>query len=114
MKDDAEVMRALIAEETLVNDFNVERKLVNGIIVNEGGQRVGLPKENLENWKIKDEIPKGALCYFWNHPKDKNKIAGVFKCNEENLFVDLLGDHWKHCRPLTKAELQVFIELAPE
>lgn len=128
MKNSKEMMQALIKGETLINEDNDEIYLINGTLF------VGLFQSNYsqftrpENWKIKQPEPEwyekenavGTLCEFWDYDHTR-KIIDTFTttgiCNGELSFMPgdtYLSGMYKNARQLTKAEVQIFKDKAPE
>jgi len=60
------------------------------------------------------------LCYFWDEDYDPFRIGKLQKISDEgwvdvsNIFQTETGGYYKNCRPLTKSEIQKFMEIAPD
>lgn len=56
----------------------------------------------------------GKLCWFWDNEERKyiSKLTNIYRSVSFPFEDCSFEDTWKHCRPLTKAEIQEFMEKA--
>lgn len=64
-----------------------------------------------------DNIPKGGvLCWTWDHSEETKKIRQIERYNPDASFPfsENRGVKWINATPLTKAEIQAFMDNVPE
>lgn len=83
-----------------------------GIAVN--GQDFYIEEESEEPVQEATAEDVGKLCWFFDDDEERKYISKLTKkyISADFRFEDCFGDSWKHCRPLTKAEIQEFMEKA--
>jgi hypothetical protein len=133
MKSTAECYKALLDGERLIckDEFTTSKPIRiadNGQVIIEDTKRfhkIIYPAfEHPEKWEIYEEpkwyenIPEdGVLCWVSDIKKDdKECIAAICHHNEKvnNPYIELgAGVGWKYATPLTKEEIQVFLNNVP-
>ena len=121
MKNQREIYEALLAGETLdAKDFINEKVKLNerGRLVNQNGdlseQLFAVPA----NWSIYKEpkwyenIPDGGVLCWVNGEKIVDSITD-YDSDFKNRFTSA-NDNFHSAKPLTKQEIQVFMDNAPE
>ncbi len=123
MKNQREIYKALLAGETLDNGDFTCRMGVTGSLLDDEGDKLSLTFTNPEFWQIYKEpkwyenIPDGGvLCWV----TDKEYPSRAERGNVQlisNFFKDGFMTRGKSCGyaiPLTKQEIQVFMDNVPE
>jgi len=125
LKSTKECFQALIDGETLVGGFGTELHFNDeDELINQNEKISSHHFANYQNWHIKQEInqdwrenipPEGVLGYAWDSDKD-DKVKCI--CTDYDQSYDFqynCGDEaYIHFRPMTKAEIQVYLDNAPE
>jgi hypothetical protein len=129
MKSTAECYKALLGGEKLKNksfrDKSFYVYLNDGILMNNRGEEDLFYFNVPELWEIYEEpkwyenIPEGGvLCWVSDTKKDDEEcIAAICHHNEKvnNSYTELdVEVGWKYATPLTKEEIQVFLNNVPE
>jgi hypothetical protein len=127
MNSQAEIYAALLAGETLISEFGeMKMKLVGGKLkcINKklcDNQTFQAP----ENWHIYkkpewyENIPEGGvLCKVWDYAESvyAYEVIKEYRRSESDYFHYFKGENanWKNAQPLTKQEIQVFLNNVPE
>lgn len=123
MKNYEAILDALKAGETLISVKLLKVKLEDGELRQTDKPKNFIPAPNFENpnvWQIYKEpkwfenIPNGGvLCWV------KNRIDRDYNANPQTIRSFIGGQYigwevWKFAVPLTKQEIQVFMDNAPE
>ena len=134
MKNQREIYEALLAGETLIHEHGHTARLdeQGGLSIvptahEGGGSGVFIFDFNCPmNWEIYKEpkwyeiIPEGGiLCWCWdNHETEKNKRVFVIAEYHSNMASQFriynVPAGFDVAKPLTKQEIQVFMDNAPE
>jgi len=119
MKNQREIYEALLAGETLISVDFATAKLVDGKLFNDVGEQSVVAFIQPEIWQIFKEskwyenIPDGGvLCYCKDRAHDGTRIINVTAYREDHY--QSMYSTWKFAKPLTKQEIQVFMDNAPE
>lgn len=118
-----EAVKAFEDGEELYRDHDAD----GDFVINKGPyKRIFDVSEAAHHWQILfhkvelkwyDNIPVGGvLCYVCDAGETEQSIRLVVKYSDENSypFEDDRTDLWQHATPLTKSEIEVFLNNAPE
>jgi len=126
MENQREIYEALLAGETLIDDDGVRLRLNDaGILINaKTGIVYSWVSGHPSIWKIYkepcwyDNIPDGGvLCWVWDKHiinKKVSKIIAVQTPSEAGFKFISDECNWINAAPITKTEIQVFMDNAPE
>lgn len=115
--------QALLAGERIRWDTDILHLNEEGILVDENSNQETWHFKCYEDWIIYKEpkwyenIPKDKLlCWFWENDGDNqdNRARILLEYSERHGFISDNGTAWKNCRRLTKQEIQLFMDNAPE
>jgi len=123
MNSQREIYEALLTGETLVSAFNnIKVKLVDGALKDISGK--GQDDQTFrapDNWDIYKEpkwyenIPEGGvLCWCCKNVDSAKYLRIIIKKDNNTSFWDNNKEPWGFAIPLTKQEIQVFMDNAPE
>ena len=126
MNNQREIYEALLAGETLISSVSKDRIKLNdegGLVWVGSGEECHSSFMIIDIWQIYKEpkwyenIPEGGVLCSGNDDEDKDDVLCVieeyFGSKRNYKFRD--GDlGWKNAIPLTKQEIQVFMDNAPE
>ncbi len=120
MKNQREIYEALLAGETLTHAEGIKAKLDNNGYVTQIPQSFLFP----EQWQIYKEpkwyenIPDGGvLCWVKDgEGKEFNKYPEMVinYCDDSTHFFETPNESWMYADPLTKTQIQMFMENAPD
>ena len=132
MKNQREIYQALLAGETLINKtlFTVKMNK-EGMLESSKDESKGYTAlfntlfDNPSKWQIYKEpkwhknIPDGGvLCWVRHHPNDHYWPYPVvvigFNNSTNRPYTTYEKGNWYEAKPLTKQEIQVFMDNAPE
>ena len=122
MNNQREIYKALLAGETLVHvkGHSVTMDAGGSLIAPDG---VGYEPHffKVEEWEIYKEpewcenIPDGGvLCWCKDGESDKEVVDIVVEQGSNNGYYTPNFKHWIYAAPLTKKEIQAFMDNAPE
>ena len=125
MNNQREIYEALLAGETLIyrtHPFDRIIKMENGNITDINGGDVSLISFSVPYvWSIYKEpkwyenIPEGGvLCWCKDGETDKPTVASIVEQGKSNGYYTAACKHWIYAEPLTKQEIRVFRDNAPE
>lgn len=123
MKNEKEVCEALLDGETIIYLDGDKAKLnEDGILIDPvtGNKREWfLIPRHLEIYKKPEwyeNIPEGGvLCWCWDDSRSEKMLDIVYKHSKFG-FYNFSADacNWENATPLTKQEIQVFVDNVPE
>lgn len=128
MNNQKEIYEALLAGETLDNgEFSCSLN-VQGDLVDDEMDSIDLDFSDYQNWRIHKEpkwyenIPEGGvLCWICNVEVDvfpRNNVEIIKKYKQDTSdgfdFMSINCAYYKRATPLTKQEIQVFMDNVPE
>lgn len=117
-----EIMQALIDGEMLDHkEHNLSIGLDDeGDLISDEGYSYDLSFSGYDEWTIHKEpewyenIPDGGvLCMISDH-RDDRKILGTVISFNAGLFASSTGAKWRLAKPLSKKDIQVFMDNAPD
>lgn len=122
MNNQKEIYEALLAGETLIEDNGDKAVLLNGNLYD--------PSHNMfisrsfmafRSWQIYKEpvwyenIPEGGvLCWIGDYGKIIKDLPVTITKHSCSGFTSVIGTNWVKAQPLTKQEIKVFMDNAPE
>lgn len=125
MKNQREIYEVLLAGETLINTGNGKKIHfnVNSLITDMRGVSVFETFSSPQYWEIHtpakwyENIPEGGvLCWVWDNREASKSITGIISIqfpNEAGFKFISHDCNWINAIPLTKQEIQAFMDNAP-
>jgi len=121
MNNQKEIYEALLAGETLINVKFNKVKMIDSFIYNERNEGINPNFINPNVWQIYKEpewhenIPDGGvLCWCKDLESEKEVIDQIRSEGANNGYYSSSYKHWCYAKPLTKREIQTFVDNAPE
>ena len=124
MNNQKEIYEALLAGEKITQyDWDKDEyiQLFNGMVVDENQKDFTDDFKGCGEWQIYKEskwceniLECGVLCRVKNDSNDEETLATIKEQGVNNGYYDMGNNHWIHAKPLTKQEIQVFMDNAPE
>ena len=121
MKNQSECYQALLVGETLIKADMTVRKLLNGELVDADDKTVLDEGFNFPDiWQIYRElkwyesIPDGGVLCWVEGMKKTKYLVNIVKYDGDKTVIDMSGNYWPNGKPLTKQEIQAFMDNTPE